>query len=141
MISPVAPQSLATPIDRLGHHRRRAAGRAGVTRPQPARRDHRRRLPGADHGNQRVQAAQQHVVPADLGMAERHPLLLPAVHAPQHRVDVHKAQLIRAGQQRGASGQPDQHLPGGGLQLQRMPMGEGAGTSPTWTPCSARSAA
>jgi len=99
MIVPVQPQSRAVPMARAA---RLAAPRAeaAVIAAQPRRGDHRRRKRRADDGGQRVQAPDQQRFPLDLRVPELRALLVVAVDAFLHGVDVDERQRARAGQQR-----------------------------------------
>ena len=105
---------------------RRAAGGGGVPAAQPGGGDHRRGQRRADHGGQRVQAADQQRLPLDLGVPEPRALLLVPVDPLLHRVDVDERQGVRAGQQRRPPGQFRQQLPGRLLQLGDVAPGIGA---------------
>jgi hypothetical protein len=104
----------------------RAAGGGGVPAAQPGRGDHRRGNRRADHRGQRVQAPDQQRFPLDLGVPEPGALLVVAVDAFLHRVDVNERQGARAGQQRRFPRQRDQELPARLLQLAHVAPGIGA---------------
>ena len=116
MICPVQPQSRAVPIG-LGGQAGRAAGGGGVAAAQPRGGDHRRGDRRADDGGQRVQAPDQQRFPLDLRVPEPRALLVVAVDAFLHGVDIDERQRARAGQQRRLPGQLRQELPACLLQL------------------------
>jgi hypothetical protein len=86
--------------------------------------DDRCRVRCADRGHQRIEAAQQDLVPADLGVAEPDTLFLLAVHPAQQPVHVDERDRRRAGQQRRRFSQADQERPRHGLQLAHVAVGE-----------------
>jgi len=101
----------------------RAAGGRGVPAAQPRGGGDRGRQRGTDRGDQRVQAANQHGLALNLGMAELRAFLLVPVDPLLRRVDVDEGQHVRAGQQRRLPRQPGQELPARPLDLQHVSPG------------------